>query len=282
MDERDEIITAVRISGVKEGSAARVNGVFELTDQKSNDRPLFKKQDSDDIWLRFTKQGAWVVSRTKSLSANDNGGWLKSDASGIKPWHCQRWSAWLFEAWKPQTSVVVEALPSEASTSVAPAASDNALDAQLEPAPVPATEPAPAAAPEPASMTDDVHVPFHEEDQALARLRRHHSKTSDWWWIFDDALALAGKQLASQCFLHLSSFIPSTDALLLLNDFKKLQASGHQRGGDKTTFKAGFLAGDNTGGGVTYVHEKARGDMVMWCNGSETNIWTGMRDWKGR
>ena len=51
---------------------AKVNGTYYLTSELHNGRPLFRKRDDPDTWLRFMKIGNWAISSSARKEANED------------------------------------------------------------------------------------------------------------------------------------------------------------------------------------------------------------------
>merc|ERR1740121_3018532 len=68
LSESCEVLT---IKGADGPSAKQVNGVYSLRDVKFNDKLLFQKRYTPDVWVAFMR-GRWYVTDTQRK--NDNSG----------------------------------------------------------------------------------------------------------------------------------------------------------------------------------------------------------------
>ena len=76
-------VNLLRVTGVPDGLAARLNGIYRLTSEVYNGKPLFRKQGGHDSWLLFNKDKQWCFTDTKSKDANDTRGYCWSVEEGI-------------------------------------------------------------------------------------------------------------------------------------------------------------------------------------------------------
>ena len=71
--------------GCAKGTAAInaiVNGVFDLTSELYNGRPLFRKRGDETVCLRFAKSSMWVVSTSADKVANNDNASAYANVSG--------------------------------------------------------------------------------------------------------------------------------------------------------------------------------------------------------
>ena len=75
----------------------------------------------------------------------------------------------------------------------------------------------------------------------------------------DYALEAIGSKLNDRGWVYLEGFLGDEHAQALRQDVEALSSAGR--------LQSGYLAGNGLGGGVRYVHNKVRGDEVLWSNG---------------
>ena len=77
--EVGKIRQLIRLSGAAGPFAPAINGVYEATGEEYNGKMLFQQIENSAIWLRFTKDGMWIVSDTASKDANNTQGICHSE-----------------------------------------------------------------------------------------------------------------------------------------------------------------------------------------------------------
>ena len=83
-------------------------------DETYNNRPLFRKQDDNEVfhdrWLRYTLKGVWAISSSTDKDANNKNGWVLSKQSGLAlPVDSAKWTVYSDGKWGVQASVKVHA-----------------------------------------------------------------------------------------------------------------------------------------------------------------------------
>jgi hypothetical protein len=84
VDDHVNLCQFVTIAGASRGRRdyrPYVNGVFDLVPELHNGRPLFRKRDDEDVWLRCARDGDWMVSSTEAKDANNLRGWALAPGS---------------------------------------------------------------------------------------------------------------------------------------------------------------------------------------------------------
>ena len=83
---------AVMVAGVMGEKADRLNGWYETTVDLQNGKPLFRKLNNPDAWLRFTRENTWMFSDTSDKDLNNANGWCVSVEAGKDlPTHVDTW-----------------------------------------------------------------------------------------------------------------------------------------------------------------------------------------------
>jgi hypothetical protein len=83
---------AVMVAGVMGEKADKLNGWYETTVHLQNGKPLFRKLNNPDAWLRFTTDNTWMFSDTSDKDLNNTTGWCVSVEAGKDlPTHVHCW-----------------------------------------------------------------------------------------------------------------------------------------------------------------------------------------------
>ena len=92
--------SAVVVCGATGPNAACLNGVFEPAGELHNGRPLYQRVDDPNFWLRYTKNGFWMVSDTAAKDANNVRGYNCSVEIGLAlPTLATEWKVWQDGKW---------------------------------------------------------------------------------------------------------------------------------------------------------------------------------------
>jgi hypothetical protein len=84
--------TAIMVAGVMGQKADKLNGWYENTVDLQNGKPLFRKLNNPDTWLRFTRDNTWMFSDTSDKDLNNINGWCVSVEAGKDlPTHVHSW-----------------------------------------------------------------------------------------------------------------------------------------------------------------------------------------------
>jgi len=95
------------VRGADGPSAKQVNGIYSLQDVKFNDKLLFQKRYTPDVWVSFMR-GRWYVTDTQRKNDNSGGGWLYSvESDGETPAEVDKWSEWNGNRWLTKDSLSV-------------------------------------------------------------------------------------------------------------------------------------------------------------------------------
>mmetsp|Transcript_72922 Transcript_72922/g.173711 ORF Transcript_72922/g.173711 Transcript_72922/m.173711 type:complete len:644 (-) Transcript_72922:11-1942(-) len=86
---------------------------------------------------------------------------------------------------------------------------------------------------------------------------------SEWWWIMDDSLDVIAKQLQSQAFCVLDSFLPEDQARALTGEVKKAHSVGDLQPAGLVNGKLSDMAS------AKYADTATRGDVVGWFEGNQ-------------
>jgi hypothetical protein len=82
---------AIMVAGVMGKKADKLNGWYETSDLQ-NGKPLFRKLNNPDAWLRFTTDKTWMFSDTSDKDLNNTNGWCVSVEAGKDlPTHVHSW-----------------------------------------------------------------------------------------------------------------------------------------------------------------------------------------------
>eukprot|EP00941_MAST-03F_sp_MAST-3F-sp1_P003736 g3736.t1 len=113
------------------------------------------------------------------------------------------------------------------------------------------------------SASADACIGKGEMSRELCELRRRYSLLgkSEWWWIMDDSLKVIASQLKRDYFVVLDGFLEDEMGKALRDNVREIHEAGELR--------KGVLGGGSSGASLSYVHERVRGDLVKWYNGSE-------------
>eukprot|EP00943_MAST-04B_sp_MAST-4B-sp1_P010000 g10000.t1 len=95
----------------------------------------------------------------------------------------------------------------------------------------------------------------------ILRLKYQLMGKKKWWFIMEECLTEIGKKLVKNDYVFVDGFIDEEDVQNLKEDVKNIYDTGQLR--------LGVLAGGKAGKSLTYTHEKVRGDVVEWFDGSE-------------
>jgi len=114
---RDAVATyAVRISGARGNYAWYVNGLYEVTDEVSGGKPVYKKQGAE-MWLEYhVSRGEWMSRPTYCKGQASNACYAYVDCDvGVLPDKAPRgaWHVWVNRSLKAQASVVVTPISEE-------------------------------------------------------------------------------------------------------------------------------------------------------------------------
>jgi hypothetical protein len=101
----------------------------------------------------------------------------------------------------------------------------------------------------------------HPDPIDALRLKYTLLGKEEWWFIMDECLEEIGKTLLEKDYVMVDWFMTASRVLALNKDVRKVYESGKLR--------LGVLAGGKSGSSLTYTHEKVRGDMVEWFDGTE-------------
>ena len=72
--------------------ASKLDGLFIMTREKCNGKPLFQKQGDGNKWIRKLPDGRWAISDTKSKDLNTNESWARTpEASLYHPSDAFQW-----------------------------------------------------------------------------------------------------------------------------------------------------------------------------------------------
>jgi hypothetical protein len=87
---------AIMVAGVMGEKADMLNGWYQTTVDLQNGKPLFRKLNNPDTWLRFTTKNTWIFSCTLDKDLNNANGWCVSEVLGphwVKdlPTHVYSW-----------------------------------------------------------------------------------------------------------------------------------------------------------------------------------------------
>ena len=101
----------------------------------------------------------------------------------------------------------------------------------------------------------------HPDPIDALRLKYTLLGKEEWWFIMDECLEEIGKTLLKNDYVVVDWFMTASRVLALNKDVRKVYESGKLR--------LGVLAGGKSGNSLTYTHEKVRGDVVEWFDGTE-------------
>ena len=103
---------------------------------------------------------------------------------------------------------------------------------------------------------------------ALALLRSKYALAGNprWWWVYDDALAVAARGLALHSHVVLDGFLDAASTRALAGDVRRAHASG-------ALAEKGALTDARHGRNTNYSRDATRGDYLAWFEGLPEEPW---------